>query len=142
VSIGVFTDKTQTPGLDEVWPIIGARRMAWEALAGYMARTFGGQADWKFYGKNYGWALSFRKGSRALLALYPGQAGFTAQLIVGPGQLEKALSLPLGEHVRRILEEAHPYPEGRWLFIPVETDQDVQDIQQLLATKSRPVARR
>ena len=139
---GVFVDKAHAPVIDEVWPVIGARRTAWEALAGYIARTFGGQAGWKFYGKNSGWALSFRKGGRALLAFYPGQASVTAQLIVGPTQLDKALSLPLGEHVRRILDEAHPYPEGRWLYIPVETDQDVQDIQQLLATKARPVSGR
>ncbi len=142
MSIGAFVDRAHAPGPDEVWSAVGARRPAWEALAEYVARSFGGQAAWKYSGKSYGWALSFRKGSRALLALYPGQDGFTAQLIVGPTQLDKALSLPLGEHVRRILDEAHPYPEGRWLFIPVETDRDVEDIRQLLATKARPRARR
>jgi hypothetical protein len=95
------------------------------------------KSDFAFYGKNYGWALRFRKGGKALLSLYPGQDSFTAQIIVSEAQVEKALSSGLGKKATKIIEEAHPYPEGRWLFIKVESEQDLNDIKQLLIVKSK-----
>ncbi len=42
----------------------------------------------------------------------------------------------LGENVQQAIARAHPYPEGRWLFIPVESEADMHDIQRLLALRA------
>jgi hypothetical protein len=43
--------------------------------------------------------------------------------------------MELGEHVQEVIAEANPYPEGRWLFIPVRSADDIRDIRQLLALR-------
>ena len=48
----------------------------------------------------------------------------------------KSSSLQSGRNVQLAIERAHPYPEGRWLFIPVESENDLQDIRQLLALRA------
>lgn len=43
--------------------------------------------------------------------------------------------MALGKNVQQAIARAYPYPEGRWLFIPVESEDDCPDIQQLLALR-------
>ena len=44
-----------------------------------------------------------------------------------------------GAHERGgiLRQAAAPYPEGRWLFIPVESAQDAEDVQALVALRAR-----
>ncbi len=138
MSIGLFVDKEHPPTLDEVWGAIGAKRSLWESLVQLVVDNYRVQEDFKFYGKKYGWALRFRKRSKALLSIYPGKKTFVVQIVVGPTQIEKTSDLGLGENVRKVFEDAHQFPEGRWLFIKIKSKRDVNDIQQLLLLKSRP----
>jgi hypothetical protein len=94
------------------------------------------QEDFKFlYGKNYGWARRFRIRGQLLTSLYPVKGGFTAQINLSPNGIEKAQNMKLGKNVQMAIERAHPYPEGRWLFIPVESEKDIQDVERLLALR-------
>ena len=139
---GAFTDKEHEPTMEETLATVGSKRALWEDLTRFIADNYRVHGDFRFYGKNYGWALRFRKAGKALVSLYPGQDSFTVQLIIGPTQAEEAFRLALGKNARKALEDAHPYPEGRWLFIGVESEQDLADVQRLLTAKSRPVKRR
>ena len=135
MSIGVFVDKAHPPTMDQVLQVVGPRRSAWEELARFIRERFTPQQEFRFYGKNYGWAMRFRKSGKALVSLYPVENGFTIQIILGAAETEKARSLRLGKRVERIIDEVHAYPEGRWLFIPVKSAKDIKDVEQLLALK-------
>jgi hypothetical protein len=137
MAIGAFTDKEHKPTAAEVVAAIGSKQQLWENLTNFIGDNYRLKSDFAFYGKNYGWALRLRKAGKALLSLYPGQGSFTAQIIVSQAQTEKALSSGLSGKTNKIIEEAHPYPEGRWLFIKVESEQDLNDVKQLLTVKSQ-----
>lgn len=62
-------------------------------------------------------------------------------MILAPDQIGRALGLPLGPQVRKVIQDAQPYPEGRWLFVKVTSDADLNDVQQLLALRAMPVGR-
>lgn len=140
MGISIFTDKEQQPTMEEVFAAVGPKRPLWENLTRFIAENYRIEGDFTFYGKNYGWAIRFRKGGKALLSIYPGKESFTVQIVIGLTQAEKAFRLSLGKNVRKVLEDARKFPEGRWLFINVETEQDVDDVQQLLMAKARPVS--
>jgi hypothetical protein len=61
------------------------------------------------------------------------------QIIIGQAQLEEALQLRLGAKVRDLLINARAFTEGRWLFIPVESEQDCRDVQRLLGVRASPL---
>lgn len=61
------------------------------------------------------------------------------QIIIGPGQLEEALQLRLGAKVQKILINARAFTEGRWLFIPVESEMGCQDVRRLLKVRASPL---
>jgi hypothetical protein len=59
-------------------------------------------------------------------------------VVLGKDEAERALGLDLGERVGKVLRETPPLHDGRWLFIPVVSEEDVRDVQQLLLVKRRP----
>jgi hypothetical protein len=136
MSIGLFTDKQHRPTDAEVREAIGPRLPLWQELVRFIRETYPTQEDFKFlYGKTYGWALRFRIKGQVLTSLYPTQGGFTAQVNLNPEAVEQAQSMGLGHNVQQAIGRAYPYPEGRWLFIPVESGEDVRDVQRLLALR-------
>jgi hypothetical protein len=137
MAIGAFTDKLHQPTGEEIHAAIGSKRQLWENLASFIWNNYRLPSDAAFYGKKYGWALRFRKAGKAWLSLYPGQESFTAQIITSQEQTEKALASRLSKKAIRIIEDAHPYPEGRWLFIKVESEQDLNDVKLLLIAKAQ-----
>jgi hypothetical protein len=133
MSVGVFIDKKHQPTNTEILEAIGHRFSIWQELVRFVREKYPVQEDLKFlYGKNYGWGLRFRIKGKLLLSLYPTQDGFTAQVNLRPEAIEKAQNMKLGKNVQKAIARAKPYPEGRWLFIPVESENDFQDVQILL----------
>ncbi len=134
--VGAFVEKQHQPTMREVFASIGSKKGLWENLERFVAENYQSKRDFAFYGKNYGWALRFRKAGKALLSMYPGEGSFTAQIVLGETPAKKASSLGLGRNARNVLGRAHQFPEGRWLFIRVSVKQDLRDIQQLLLLKT------
>ena len=56
---------------------------------------------------------------------------------LSPEGVEQARAMATGTGVALAIERAHPYPEGRWLFIPVATVDDLRDVQALLALRAQ-----
>jgi hypothetical protein len=136
MSFGVFTDKKHHPSEVEVVEAIGPLHPIWQELVCFVRAKYPVQEDFKFmYGKNYGWALRFRIKTQLLVNLYPVKGCFTAQVNLSPEAVEKALAMNLGQNAQQAIARAHPYPEGRWVFTPVESAKDAQDIQSLLALR-------
>lgn len=136
MSISAFTEKFHQPTMDELQAIIGPQLSTWCTLIGFIRENYPADEDFTFlYGKNYGWALRFRIRGKLLTSLYPAHGGFTVQINLSPAAVEQAQQMQLGEHVQQAIAKATPYPEGRWLFIPVESEADLHDVQQLLALR-------
>lgn len=138
MSIGAFFDKEHQPTTSEINDTLGSCQPLWQQLLQFVADNYQLPDEWSFGGKKYGWNIWYRRGGKTLASLYPQQGYFVAQIVLGKGQVEKAFQLKLGEHVRTVLEEMPQLHDGRWLFIPVRTEQDVADIQALLQVKKRP----
>ncbi len=138
MAVGIFTDKAHRPTDSEIIAAVGAQSALWKGVLSFIQDSFRLSGDFAFYGKNYGWALRFRKGGKALVSLYPGQDSFTAQVVLTEEQVEQASCLGLGQKAKEIIESAHPYPEGRWIFIRVDSEPDLLDIQRLLRLKGGP----
>lgn len=139
MTVSIFADKNCQPSMDELFGAVGPRRYLWESLSEFVEQGYRAEPSLKFYAGGGGWVVWFRRGGRTIFVLYPRQSGFKAQVILGPSQVAGALALPLGATVRKALEGAHDYPEGRWILADVESEQDAGDIRQLLTLKLGPM---
>jgi len=61
------------------------------------------------------------------------------QIIIGQAQLEEAAHLSTEAQLRGILRNARAFTDGRWLFIPVESEQDCRDVEHLLRVRANPL---
>ncbi len=137
MSIGLFTDKHHQPTEEEIQAAVALQFPVWQALIQFIRENYPSEEDFRFlYGKRYGWARRFRVRGKLLTSLYPTQGGFTVQLNLDPTALEQTQHMALAHNAQAAIARAHPYPEGKWLFIVVESAQDVQDIKQLLALRA------
>jgi len=141
MSISAFVDRGRQPTQQEILSVLGSKRPLWEGIARFLADNYRASEAYKYYGKNYGWMVSFRRGSKAIAAMYPRQEGLVVQLILGETQTREALELPLPEHFQQAIHRAHPYPEGRWIFLEVTCPEDVEQIEKLLLIKAQPPRR-
>lgn len=133
MSVSVFADKKVQPTDIDIRKIIGLTLPLWDELIGTLREIYSPQEDLKFlYGKEYGWGIRFRLKGQLLTSLYPTQGGFTVQINLSPADVEIALGMQPGRNVQEAIARANPYPEGRWLFIPVESQADLEDIYRLL----------
>jgi hypothetical protein len=79
--------------------------------------------------------VRFRIKGQVLINLYPAKDGFVAQVNLSEAAVQQALSGGLRQHAKQAIAAAHPYPEGRWLFVRVDSVEDALDIQRLLAVR-------
>lgn len=138
MSIGVFLDKDHQPTTQEVFRALGSKQPLWERLTQFISDHYQMPGVLSFGGKKYGWNVWYRKSGKTLVSLYPQQEYFVAQIVLGRDQAAQALKLEFGENVRQVIEDAPQLHDGRWLFIKVRSEKDVEDVEQLLQIKKRP----
>lgn len=138
MSIGIFTDKQNIPQPYEIEKAIGPCFPLWEELLTHIHDTYHTLEDFRFlYGKNYGWGYRFKLKGKLLTCLYPASDHINVQIILSPSEVEIVQAMDIGANVKQAIETATPYPEGRWLFIPVESKNDFQDIVLILELHSK-----
>ena len=134
----VFMERDHQPTPEEIAEALGASAALWNRLTTFVADAYGIEPTFVPPSRNYGWDVKYRKGGKTLVSLTPDEGGFTALVVLGEKEAEAARELDLGTHLRKVFDEARQLRDGRWLFIKVESNRDVEDIEALLAAKRRP----
>jgi hypothetical protein len=138
----VFNEEGSSPTEEDLAATLGRSRAAWKKLLGFLADNYALEGEWAYYGRKSGWVLRYRKSGRALTALAPYQSYFNVQIVLGRADYEAAREVPLGPEVRAAIDSAHPYHDGRWLFLPVKKINDLEDIYTLLLVKRKPARKK
>lgn len=140
-----MTDKTTQPTDANMIEVIGQPIAgAWTALRRFLVDTYALTPVFNSGGKKYGWNLQHRIAGRPLCEIYPERGSFTALVILGKTELDKAMGRleTFGQTVQRALSESPRYHDGCWMYIrvadPQTCQQDVQDIEQLILLKKKP----
>ena len=134
----VFMNADRAPTEPEIRRALGPVAGLWDSLGSWIEESYGVEPTFVPPSRNYGWDVKYRKAGRTLVSLTPDEGCFTVLVVLGAAETEAARKLELGEHVRAIFEDAKQFHDGRWLFVPVASEQDVQDIEELLVLKRRP----
>jgi hypothetical protein len=95
--------------------------------------------DWLFSGKKYGWALRFKK-SKSFCTLIPEKGRLMIQIVFGADERKKVEEIlpELVSHARDDYKAATTYHDGKWLFLVVDSNKVIADVERMLAIKRRP----
>lgn len=120
--------------------LLGERADLWSDLIRRL-EYLGGRGQWNWGGPKYGWELKFKRGTKPFATLTPKPGGFVVLVILGRAEVAEVDPTALGEGMRVTFESARQFPDGRWLFHPVESTRDVEDAAALLELKLPPTVR-
>jgi hypothetical protein len=145
MAVGAFTDRGAPPSEERIAASLAAAWPAWQRLTDRLEGVWQASGEPRYYGTNYGWARRYRSRGRALASLYPGRGCFTVQIVLPEDAVAGLPMERLSEVTRRAVRTATPYREGRWVFVPVATRADLDEVELLLRAKRPlpdPTARR
>ena len=129
------------PSLSEIGAWIN--NPAFEALLAWMGETYQVEPSVEFSkcAMDKGWNIKYKKGSKALCALYVRQGWFTAMVTLGAKQVADLETLlpTFSSAFRKLYEETPMFNSGKWLVVDVKKDKQLEDIQRLILLKAKPV---
>ena len=136
MSRGCFTERDDKPSEEDVFAALSRSRTLWDEIVLFIESNYRTKKAYKFYGRNYGWALQFSKSGKALVSLYPGQGEFVAQVILNKEQCKKALISGIGDEIKDLIIVTPEIHEGKWIFTSVKAKKDVKDIENLISVRA------
>ena len=131
-------DKDHQPTDREILEAIGDTA-PWLEFRQYLESYYDFAPELVYYGK-HGWTIRYRKSGKTLCSLFPEKGAFTVLVVLGKREAEKALSMinQFNANVRKVLDDAKQLQDGRWLWIRVRKQSDIDSIKVLLKLKRKP----
>ena len=129
------------PTFQSIQTLIGKKNFgSWDKIKYYLSNTYEIEPEIVFYGKKYGWCYKFKKSSKTLCCLFPENRSFTILFTLSGKDLEKLKPdfLKLNINTQTIVNTAHQYHDGKWLWIRYPTAGNFEDIKKLLSIKRTP----
>ncbi len=135
-------DQNTEPTEEDILRTVGERKDLWLNLQKYLETHYDHVPELDFGGKKYGWAIRYRKSGKTLITLFPEEGAFTALVVLGRKEVEKAQPLldDLSPGVRTLFENTQQLHDGRWLWIRPNCEGDIESVKTLLGTKRKPKA--
>jgi len=128
------------PTEDDITETVGEKSSLWLEIRKYVEENYDLTPELIYYGQKYGWTLRYRKSGKTLCSLFPEKDAFTVLVVLGKKEVEKMFSIidRLTPEVRTLFENAEQKRDGRWLWIRVLINDDVESIKVLLNVKRKP----
>lgn len=137
-----LNDKSTPPDESVVRDWIGPKAFKhWTELLNWIDLTYPGvfTPEWLYGGKKRGWVLRYKK-TKAFCTLQPGYRSFSVQVVLGRAEREKFEERRYfwRPQLVKLYDEAHPYPDGKWLAIAVASVDDRHEVMALVTMKRPP----
>ena len=114
-----------------------------EELADWMKETYQVESSIEFSrcSMDRGWNIKYKKGSKALCALYVRQGWFTALVTLGANQAAELETLlpTFSAAFRKLYEKTPLFNGGKWLGVDVKKPAQLEEVQRLILMKAKPV---
>jgi len=136
MAVGALLDGRRKPSAKDIADVLGRAASLYDDLMKFMDFEYSLIGALEYGGQKYGWAMEFRKGGKPLATLFPADKKFVAQIVLGRDASAEAAKLNLGNHVREVFDHARQLFDGRWLFIPVTSKRDLEDVKRLIRLKA------
>ncbi len=131
-----FNVKDEKPTDAIVSDFLGESRYYWEDIKQTIREQVGEfTEEWKFYGSKCGWTLKilWKKRNLFFFTVYP--HFFRIAFVFGDKAVEAVISSDLRSDIKKSLQEARKYAEGRGLRLDVRTSNDAECVKKLITIK-------
>lgn len=113
----------------------------WTELAGLIEKSYPDAfvPEWLFGGKNHGWSLRYKK-SKSFCTFVPEKGRFILVIVLGKTEREgiETLRQILSSRTQKIYDESPTYHDGKWLALPLQSQQSLREALAILGIKRKP----
>lgn len=122
-----FTNMSQSPDRTDFEKYIAAP--AFGVFCNQIEQTFHTSPVFEFSrcSMEYGWNMKYKKSGKSLCTIYPREGYFTAMVVIGRAEKERAEAIlpDLSPRLKEIYEETKEGNGQRWLMIDIEDADEV-----------------
>jgi hypothetical protein len=132
----IFTVKTKIPDDNDLRKALGSTTNLWQALHEHVHLKYPEALDeWNYSGEKYGWSFRIKDKKRAIVYLLPRDKFFKVALVFGQKATDAILNSPVSEEIKRELESARVYAEGRGIRLDIKDNVLIDDVKRLIDIK-------
>ena len=132
----IFTDKKSMPNDNILVAALGATYPLWILIREYAHLKYPKAIDeWNFPGEKYGWSFRVKDRKRAILYFLPREKFFKVSFVFGQKATDKIMESSISDGIKKDLEAARVYAEGRGIWIEVKSESVINDIKALIDIK-------
>jgi len=134
----IFTE--EEPSENFILDFIGRAKKPWLEFTSFLEKNYDFTQEKKYWGKNHGWLIQFRKSNRTWCALYPQKESFTVQIIFGKKEVEKFQTMrdEFSDFVLKKFDSTKQLHDGRWMFFEITDTSLVEDLKKMMMIKRKP----
>ncbi|MBD3212622.1 MAG: DUF3788 family protein [Candidatus Lokiarchaeota archaeon] len=134
-----FLNRGIRPETQDIENVIGDKLSLWQDLHKHIEEKYNFFKEVKFFTKKYGWSIKYTKPGRTMLYLFPEHGAFSALIVIGKKESEVINSIKdqLNENVKSIFDNTEQLHDGRWLWIRILSNSDLNSLKILLSTKAK-----
>lgn len=132
----IFMDKAVKPDNAELQKTLGIKYYLWMDIRDYVFEKYPKAIEeWNYPGAKYGWSFRIKDKKRAIVYLLPREQSFRVALVFGEKATRQALVSSISSFIKKEIEAAPVYAEGRGFRIEVVNEQILPDIKKLIDIK-------
>jgi hypothetical protein len=130
----VFTDKDKMPDNNDLEESLGDTYLLWQTIKEYVILKYPkGLENWSC--SKYGWSFRINDKKRAIIYLLPRDKFFKVAFVFGQKATDLIMQSQISNEIKKELESARVYAEGRGIRIDIKSDLQIKDIKGLIDIK-------
>ncbi len=136
MALSAFDDKSRAPDESALTDTLGTTAALWHSLREHVQQEYGPLTEqWNYAGAKYGWSLRLKDSRRVVVYCTPCKNHFLASLVLGKKAVQSVRESSLPATIKRLVEAAKEYAEGRGVRLEVRTKADLASVRKLTAIK-------
>lgn len=136
MALSIFEDKAKLPVEEELKTVLKETYPFWQDLKSFVHENYKPVLEeWKHSGKNYGWGFRLRDKKRVIIYMTPCEGYFNASLVFGEKATKQAFESNISQEIKRIIDEAPVYAEGRGFRVYIKGKEYLGDLKELIMIK-------
>lgn len=132
MSYSFFCERNNKPSEEEIVKLLGNKFKEWDEINSYLLNMIKAKSKYKFYGKNYGWALGYSKSGKSIISLYPLSEDFTIQMILKKKHEIEIMKMFKNNELLDLIKNTPETHEGKWIFFKYRMVNSVAVVKNLI----------
>lgn len=129
-------DKGKVPDDAMLTKALGKTYTLWKELEKYVTDKYPAAVkEWKMTGAKYGWSYRLSDRKRVIIYFLPREKSFMTAFVFGAKAFEDIMKSSVSDKIKKELESAKVYAEGRGIRIDVKSKTAIKDIMKLVDIK-------